>query len=41
MDSSEYIDETLNNGKAYQSHLGGNVYCTIRENSPCVDIPQF
>ena len=31
----------LKNGKPYQSHLGGNVYCTVRENNPCVDIRQF
>ena len=41
MDSSEYIDKALKNGKPYQSQLDGNVYCTVRENNPCVDIRQF
>ena len=41
VDSSEYIDKALKNGKPYQSHLDGNVYCTVRENNPCVDIRQF
>ena len=41
MDSSEYIDKALKNRKPYQSHLGGNVYCTVRENNPNNNIRQF
>ena len=41
VDSSEYIDEALKNRYPYQSHLGENVYCSIRENNPCVVIRQF
>ena len=41
VDSSEYIDEALKKDKPFQSHLGGNLYCSVRENYPCMDIRQF
>ena len=44
VDNVDNVDEALKNGTAYQLHLGGNVYCTVRENNPCnpcVDIRQF
>ena len=34
------VDEALNNETSYQNHLGGNVYCTVKESNPCVDIRQ-
>ena len=40
-DYLEYVDQTLAEKKAYQSHLGGNVYCTVNEGSTCVDIRQY
>ena len=41
MDYTEYIDEALENGNAYQSHFGGYVYCIIPENNSRVDTHQF
>ena len=40
-DYIEYVDQALAEKKAYQSHLGGNVYCTVNEGSTCVDIRQY
>jgi len=36
----ENIDQALQKGTAYQYHLGGNVYCTVKEGNPCVDLRQ-
>lgn len=41
VDSLEQVGEALAKGTAYQCHLGGNVYCTVKEGNPCVDIRQF
>jgi hypothetical protein len=41
VDYVESVDEALVEKKAYNSHLGGNVYCTIDEGSKCVDIRQY
>ena len=41
VDYVEYVDEALADKKAYSSHLGGNVYCTIDEGSTCVDLRQY
>ena len=35
-----YLDEALQNKKAYSCHLGGNVYCDLGDDSVCVDIRQ-
>jgi len=40
VDSLEYVDAALKSGDAYQLHVGGNVYCSVREKNPCVDIRQ-
>ena len=40
VDCLHLVDEALNNGTSYQNHLGGNVYCTVKEGNPCVDIRQ-
>ena len=40
-DGIENVDEALKDNKYYCLHLGGNVYCTVRENNPCVDIRQY
>ncbi len=40
VDNIEIIDETLKNGTTCSIHLGGNVYCDVRENK-CVDIRLF
>ena len=40
-DHIELVDEALKDGRVYQIHLGGNVYCSVRENNPCVDIRQY
>ena len=37
----EYLDQALKDKTAYSSHLGGNVNCSIAENSACVDIRQY
>lgn len=41
VDNLEFIDKALTNGTACHYHLGGNVYCTVKEGNPCVDIRQF
>ena len=41
VDASEFVDQALHGKKAYSAHLGGNVYCSIGENSVCVDIRQY
>ena len=41
LDHIQYVDEALKNHKAYVHHLGGNVFCTVTTNSPCVDIRQY
>jgi len=40
VDVLENIDQALQTGTAYQYHLGGNVYCTVKEGNPCVDLRQ-
>jgi len=40
VDVVENIDQALQTGTAYQYHLGGNVYCTVKEGNPCVDVRQ-
>ena len=37
----EYDDQVRAEKKNYTSHLGGNVYCTVTEGSPCMDIRQY
>ena len=41
VDGIDNVNEALKNNTFYQYHLGGNVYCTVRENNPCVDIRQY
>ena len=41
VNSIEYVDEALKNNTTYSLHLIGNVYCTVKENNPCVDIRQY
>jgi hypothetical protein len=41
IDYIEYLNEAWMDKKAYSSHLGGNVYCTIAEGSKCVDLRQY
>lgn len=41
VDILDYVDEALQNGTVYQNYLGGNVYCTVKEGNPCMDIRQF
>lgn len=42
-ESIESVDDALKDKNMcwYKNHLGGNVYCTITENSFCVDIRQY
>lgn len=40
VDHIEYVDKVLHE-KSGGSHLGGNVYCNIADQSVCVDIRQF
>ena len=40
-DSTEEVDQAQTDKRAYQSHIGGNVYCTVTEGSGCVDIRQY
>ena len=37
----EYVDKALENKLSYGYHIGGNVHCSIGENSVCVDIRQY
>ena len=37
----EYMDRALDNKTSYEYHIGENVYCTIAENSVCVDIRKY
>ena len=41
VDSLECADQTRAEKKPYMGHLGGNVYCTVTEDSSCMDIRQF
>lgn len=41
MDYVECLDQALTDKKAYNSHLGGNVYCQVQQDNPCVDIRQY
>ena len=41
VDSLEYADQAKAEKKPYMGHLGGNVYCTVTEDSSCMDIRQF
>ena len=41
VDQIENVDKALQNKLAYGYHVGGNVYCSIDENSVCVDIRQY
>lgn len=41
IDQIVYVDAALTKKEAYECHLGGNVYCTVREGNPCVDIRQY
>lgn len=41
LDNLEYVDDALQKGEEYNLHLGGNVYCTIKKDNPCVDIRQL
>ena len=40
VDAIETIDQTLKDKRDYESHLGGNVYCRVQQDNPCVDIRQ-
>ena len=41
LDTQDDVDKILEDKKSYGSHLGGNVYCNVGENSVCVDIRQY
>ena len=41
LDYIDQVDEALQNNKTYSLDLGGNVYCNVKEDNPCVDIRQF
>ena len=41
LDFIDQVDEALKENKTYSLHLGGNVYCNVKEGSPCVDIRQY
>ena len=41
VDYLEFADQARTAKQNYKSHLGGNVYCTITEGSPCMDIRQY
>ena len=41
LDFMSEVDKALKSDDAYRLHLGGNVYCTVKENNPCVDIRQY
>lgn len=41
VDCIEYLDQALAEKQAYNSHLGGNAYCTVEEGSACVNIRQY
>ena len=34
------VDDAIKSGEGYRNHLGGNVFCTVKERNPCVDIRQ-
>ena len=34
------VADAIKSGEGYRNHLGGNVYCTVKERNPCVDIRQ-
>lgn len=36
-----YVDEALRKDIASQNHSGGNVYCTVKKENPCIDSQQF
>ena len=37
----EFAEKALHEKKSYGNHIGGNVYCTVAENSVYVDIRQY
>ena len=37
----EFAEKALHEKKSYSNHIGGNVYCTVAENSVGVDIRQY
>ncbi|CAC5426309.1 unnamed protein product [Mytilus coruscus] len=39
-DNFEFSDQTLVEKRVYSTHLGGNVYCTVKANSVCIDMRQ-
>ena len=41
VNQSEFAEKALHEKKSYDNHFGGNVYCTVVENSVCVDIRQY
>ena len=41
VDRIEDVDKALQNGSDYRLHLGGNVFCSVWEANPCVDIRQY
>ena len=41
VDNLDKVDEALINNQSYSLHLGGNVYCKVRESNPCVDIRKY
>ena len=41
VDYLEHADQARAEKKNYMGHLGGNVYCTVKEGSSCMDIRQF
>ena len=41
VDYLEYADQVRTEKQNYKSHLGGNVYCIITEDSACMDIRQY
>jgi len=41
VETISYIDQALEDKTIYESHLGGNVYCQVQQDNPCVDIRQY
>lgn len=39
-DNMDFVDQALNEKRDYASHIGGNVYATVKASGICVDIRQ-
>ena len=39
--SLDMIDSALQNKEDLQYHMGSNIFCTVKKDSPCVDIRQY